>query len=164
MEREGTLTREQMLAYFRDAMEGRAGTERWVDWFARHADGLRALLTPGQHLRLRLGETRETIRAVLDAAGVPHATASGYNAVFHVPGTVPREWLTKRVSVVDVDAEMKRGRNAPLWAFLRSAMEPTDEVWRFSSSARSWQARMGSAGYALVRDGVPYDGVCTLMN
>jgi hypothetical protein len=40
---------------------------------------------------------------------------------------------------------------------------PTDEVWKFTTSSKSWQYLAGRTGYALVRDGVVICNTTTAM-
>lgn len=39
------------------------------------------------------------------------------------------------------------------WEALKAQMQPGDELWEWCTSRASWNARMGNAGYELVRDG-----------
>lgn len=157
------MTREAMLDYFRDAVEGRPGTERWSDWWARHAEAARPWMTPGQHLRLRLGE-RVILETLLSEAGIVYSAYVGYSEVFHEPCVVPPEHLTRPSSVDEVEADLTGDLRRGRWAFLKSKMDAGDEVWRFSSTADSWANRTGRGGYALVRAGVPYDAICTVVS
>jgi hypothetical protein len=54
-------------------------------------------------------------------------------------------------------------RNAE-WEVLKASMQPTDELWTFSSPPAAWQALAGRAGIALVRQGKVVATIITLMN
>lgn len=72
---------------------------------------------------------------------------------------IPTEWLTKRVSIQNVDIKLKADLEK-----LQSAMKPGDELWEFKSPPETWRMFAGVAGYAIVRDGTPVGGVVTYMN
>ena len=50
------------------------------------------------------------------------------------------------------------------WRSLVSAMQPNDELWEFYSPQLDWDQMMGTAGIALVRDGVVVDRLVCRMN
>lgn len=50
------------------------------------------------------------------------------------------------------------------WRTLVDRMEPTDELWEFSSSVESWRALAGRRGICLVRDGRIVDSIITMMS
>jgi hypothetical protein len=87
-----------------------------------------------------------------------------------------RDWLTKRLTVQDIDAEhsVRDERLGPdpvpfgfvndQWQALLAKAEPGDELWEFSSPPESWQRLMGMAGIALVRNGEVIDSFVTAMN
>jgi hypothetical protein len=72
----------------------------------------------------------------------------------HVPQPVPAEWLTERITLAEVENELS-AENDRLIA-TKEVFQPDDEVWRYSDP-------FGGAGFAFVREGVPYDGITTLM-
>ena len=78
---------------------------------------------------------------------------------------IPKEWLHKQVSVTDVEKDIQNSE--PLvarWNSLKAGLEPGDEVWSFMSPADTWKHLAGRAGYAIVRDGNPVDGMITMLN
>jgi hypothetical protein len=93
---------------------------------------------------------------------------------------IPTAWLDKKISVAEAeaahpginderiqrfpDAAKPFGFRSGEWEALKAAMQPSDEIWTFSSSAKSWQDLAGRAGIALVRDGKPIKVLVTMMN
>jgi hypothetical protein len=93
---------------------------------------------------------------------------------------IPKEWLDKKISVAEAEADnpgimddrLKRfpdaakpfGFNHAQWEALKARMQPGDELWTFASSPESWQHLAGRAGIALVRDGKPIAVLIGAMN
>jgi hypothetical protein len=50
------------------------------------------------------------------------------------------------------------------WLALKAKMQPTDEIWFWSTDEESWQRMMGWEGIALVRAGEVVDSFFTAMN
>ena len=50
------------------------------------------------------------------------------------------------------------------WVRFKGQMKQGDELWKFSSSAESWQHLAGRAGLCIVRNGEIVDSIVTLMN
>jgi len=79
---------------------------------------------------------------------------------------VPKEWLRRRISVASVVASFERERPVARWLGewqrLVGDMQPTDELWEFSSPQDSWDALAGRAGYVVVRDGGVVNSIVTL--
>lgn len=89
--------------------------------------------------------------------------------------TIPIEWLrVKRTPEEFERAQLERrasafnlplekivqkfgarpfGQLTPQWRAFIEGMEPSDELWSFSSSDESFARKLGCAGYAIVRDG-----------
>jgi hypothetical protein len=80
--------------------------------------------------------------------------------------TIPKEWLSARVSVKDVEkANIENGRpfgyQHRKWERLKGRMEAGDELWEFQSPPASWAHLMGREGYALVRQGEIIEAILT---
>ena len=87
-----------------------------------------------------------------------------------------KEWLTKRLTVQEVEAErmVRDERLGPdpvpfgfqndRWRELLAQMQPGDELWEFSSPPDTWAHLCGRAGIALVREGKIVASLVTLMN
>jgi hypothetical protein len=91
----------------------------------------------------------------------------GLHAMAFCP--VSADWLLERVSIEDVEAQhMHEGQPFGYlnreWNYLKSTMQPGDELWNFSSSPESWEQLFGREGIAVVRDGEPLIGIVTMMN
>ena len=96
------------------------------------------------------------------------------------PPAIPKDWLDKKISVAEAEAEHPGIRDERVqrfpdaakpfgfrnkaWEAIKAAMQPGDELWTFSSPADSWQHLAGRAGVALVRDGNPIEALVTVMN
>ena len=97
-----------------------------------------------------------------------------------VAPVIPATWLIKKISVEEAEAEHpgvrdERATQSPeraipfgfrhaQWEALKADMRPNDEIWTFSSPARSWEDLAGRAGVALVRDGQAIKAVVTMLN
>jgi hypothetical protein len=87
-----------------------------------------------------------------------------------------KDWLQKRVTVVEIEAaHMVRndwlgpdpvpfGFVNNKWRALLAEMQEGDELWEFSSSRESWAHFGGRAGVALVRHGEVVSSLVTTMN
>lgn len=62
-------------------------------------------------------------------------------------------WLTERATVEAMESLWKILRKHPQWQEWKANMNENDELWRFSSPPKTWPAKLGAAGVALVRDG-----------
>ena len=96
------------------------------------------------------------------------------------PSPIPKEWLQKKVSVAEAEADnpginderLKRAPEAgrPFgfshdeWEALKAQMQPDDELWTFVSPLDSWRSLAGRAGIALLRNGKPIAVLVTVMN
>jgi hypothetical protein len=67
-------------------------------------------------------------------------------------------WLTERLTVEAAEARWKPLRKNPRWYKLKEG----DELWNFRSPPRTWPAKLGAAGVALVRNGKIVDNVTVL--
>jgi hypothetical protein len=93
---------------------------------------------------------------------------------------IPKEWLEKPISIAEAetahpgitddrvqrfpDAAKPFGFRNAEWEALKAEMRPGDELWTFSSSAKSWRSLAGRAGIALVRNGTPIETLVSVMN
>jgi hypothetical protein len=69
--------------------------------------------------------------------------------------TIPASWLKEKLSLEAIEAELKRHTDYPGWPRVKSLARPGDEFWSFRSPSATWPKKIGAAGYALVRGGVP---------
>lgn len=69
--------------------------------------------------------------------------------------TCPVVWLVEPLTLDAIEAKLGRHANHPNWLRLKRLAQPGDEFWRFRSPPRTWPNKVGVAGYALVRAGVP---------
>jgi hypothetical protein len=92
----------------------------------------------------------------------------------------PREWLVERITLAEAEAahpgvrdeRAQRfpdrakpfGRLNAQWEALKAATKPGDELWRFSSSAKSFRDLAGRSGIVLLRDGEAVAEIVTLMS
>jgi hypothetical protein len=91
----------------------------------------------------------------------------------------PAEWLIEKITVAEAeaahpgirdervrrfpDAAKPFGFNNDKWESLKSAMKPGDELWTFSSSAKSFEDLAGRSGIVLLRSGEAVAEVVTLV-
>jgi len=68
---------------------------------------------------------------------------------------IPPNWLTERLSPEAIEVKLKRLADYPDWQRLKGVAQRGDEFWSFRSPPATWPAKVGAAGYALVRQGVP---------
>jgi hypothetical protein len=75
---------------------------------------------------------------------------------------IPASWLTERLSPEVIEMKLKRRADHPGWQRLKRLARPGDEFWSFRSPPPTWSERLGAAGYALVRRGVPIASFTTM--
>ena len=68
---------------------------------------------------------------------------------------VPINWLQEPLSLEAIEAKLGKDANHPLWQRVKAKAKPGDEFWSFRSPAHTWPKKVGAAGYALMRDGIP---------
>jgi hypothetical protein len=68
---------------------------------------------------------------------------------------IPANWLTEQLSLEVIETKLKRHADHPGWQRVRCLAQPGDEFWSFRSLPATWPKKLGAAGYALVRKGVP---------
>jgi hypothetical protein len=68
---------------------------------------------------------------------------------------IPASWLTGRMSVAAIEKRLKQHTDHPGWQRLKGLAQAGDEFWSFRSPPATWPRKLGAAGYALVREGVP---------
>jgi hypothetical protein len=68
---------------------------------------------------------------------------------------IPVSWLKEQLSPEAIEAKLKRHADHPGWQRVKSLAQPGDEFWSFRSPPATWPKKVGAAGYALVREGVP---------
>jgi hypothetical protein len=69
--------------------------------------------------------------------------------------TCPAEWLVEPFALDAIEAKLGRNASHPNWQRVKQLAQPGDEFWWFRSPPRTWPNKVGAAGYALVRAGVP---------
>jgi hypothetical protein len=69
--------------------------------------------------------------------------------------TFPASWLVEPLALDVIEAKLGRHVNHPNWQRLKRLARPGDEFWRFRSPPHTGPNKLGAAGYALVRAGVP---------
>jgi hypothetical protein len=70
-------------------------------------------------------------------------------------GSIPTSWLRDQLSLEAIEAKLKRHADHPGWQRVKSLAQAGDEFWSFRSPPATWPKKLGAAGYALVRKGVP---------
>lgn len=90
-------------------------------------------------------------------------------------GTIPQEWMTRRMTVPEVEAERMhsdpRLGDVPVpfgfqnhkWQLMLKQMQDGDELWEYISKT-NWSQRSGVMGIALVRSGTVIACVHTLVS
>lgn len=152
------------IAYFKALVEHDPGAEHWTDWWKTHETEIAALLTPGVYLRLQHAPYKE-LYSILEAEGFSYARPKRYwHPKFRVPRAIPAAWLQEKVTLADLEERLSVELRETELAAIKQALKPGDEVWTFHSPQRTWEARMGRAGFAFVRKGDPFDSIVTLMN
>jgi hypothetical protein len=88
-----------------------------------------------------------------------------------VEDCIPRNWLTERLSLQEVEADNTRleggipfGGQHDRWERLKASLKTGDEVWAFCSPPESWEHHAGRTGVAVVREGRVIDCLVTMMN
>ncbi len=76
--------------------------------------------------------------------------------------SIPAEWLVERLTLEVIEAKLRHHIHHVNWNRLKRLAQPGDEYWFFRSPPQTWPAKVGAAGYALVRNGMPI-AVFTLM-
>jgi hypothetical protein len=69
--------------------------------------------------------------------------------------TIPASWLKDQLSLEAIEATLKQHADHPGWQRVKCLAQPGDEFWSFRSPPAMWPKKLGAAGYALVREGVP---------
>jgi len=93
---------------------------------------------------------------------------------------IPKAWLKEKTTVAEAeaahpgisddrierfpDAAKPFGFQNRRWEEFKALALPGDEFWTFSSPPDSWEHLAGRAGIAIVRDGVPFKVITTIMN
>ena len=157
--------KDQHIEYFKALVEGRDDVEDWSLWWSKHEQELQQWLSPGQIARLKRGPLY-TLYGILDELGYHYQRPEHYvHAKFHEPLLVPMGWLIEKVSLSAVDQELQRNSSLEAeWRLVKARMKDGDECWSFRSPPETWQHMSGRAGYAIVREGRPVDGVVMLLN
>jgi hypothetical protein len=68
---------------------------------------------------------------------------------------IPASWLKEKLSLEAIEAKLKRHADHPGWQRVKHLARPGDEFWWFRSPPATIPEKVGAAGYALVRKGVP---------
>jgi hypothetical protein len=66
-------------------------------------------------------------------------------------------WLQELLPLAAIETRLKSHSSHPGWQRLKDLAQPGDEFWSFRSPSHTWPAKLGAAGYALVRNGVVVD-------
>ena len=69
--------------------------------------------------------------------------------------TCPADWLIEPLALKAIEAKLGRHASHSSWQRVKQLAQPGDEFWWFRSPPGSWPNKVGAAGYALVRAGVP---------
>lgn len=156
----------EYLDYFQALIEIRPEAEPFGSWWQVHGEELRTYVSPGRHLRLRMGFAGRELRAILaEAAYQWREPPSLFDPKFYQPDPIPVSWLSDRIEASEMEASLPDHEyHRDLWRWLLQQMQAGDEVWEFCSPAGSWAAKCGAAGFAFVREGKVYDSVVTLRN
>src|SRR5438093_926931 len=85
---------------------------------------------------------------------LPLAATMTWVAVF-LMNAIPKSWLVEQVSLEAVESRLKRHAVHPGWQRVKRLAQSGDEFWSFRSPPATWPKKVGAAGYALVRKGVP---------
>ncbi len=67
----------------------------------------------------------------------------------------PADWLVEQLTLEAIEAKLGRHASHPNWQQVKRLAQPGDEFWSFRSPPHTWPRKLGAAGYALVRAGVP---------
>jgi hypothetical protein len=89
---------------------------------------------------------------------------------------VMKEWLQEQTTVEEAESEhlvkdeslgpnpVPFGFHYDLWLSFKKQIRQGDQIWRFCSSAETWEDLAGRAGLCIVRDGEVVDSSLTTMN
>lgn len=159
------MRKEEHLEYFKALVEGHEDVEDWWTWSAAHEPELSSWLSRGQISRLKRAPLY-TIYGILSECGFNYPRPDHYvHPKFHQPLVIPIEWLVEEVSIATVDHDLGRHPiSACEWNIVKGKIVEGDECWTFRSPAHTWAKRMGRAGFAIVRNGVPVDAIVTMLN
>jgi hypothetical protein len=165
--------RQECVDYLKTLAEGRDDGASWEMWWETHRDEMRQTLPVGHFYRLQYSGPRAA-EFILDKLGIEYSPppVSPVN-----PTEIPAHWLQERVTIEEVEERFREiGRYFeaswqeivdPIpwgWPELVSHMQDGDEIWYYHSPPGRWAAKMGRAGYVLVRDGVQVGAIITVMN
>ena len=121
-------------------------------------------MAPGVYLRLRHTPYKE-LYSILEAEGFSYARPKRYwHPKFRVPRAVPAAWLQEKITLAHLEEQLSVESRETELAAIKQALKPGDEGWKFHSPQHTWEATIGRAGFAFVRNGVPFDSIVTLMN
>ena len=152
------------IAYFKALVDHDPDAEHWTDWWMNHEKQIASLLDPGVYLRLRHTPFRE-IFSILESEGLSYPRPKRFwHPKFRVPHPVPAAWLQEKITLVELEKKLSVEMRETELAAIKQALKPGDELWEFRSPQDTWKARMGRAGFAFVREGVPYDSILILMS
>ena len=68
---------------------------------------------------------------------------------------IPVDWLVEKLDLDAIEAKLRKHAAHADWIRIKRMALPGDEYWFFRSPAHTIPRKVGAAGYALVRDGVP---------
>ncbi len=159
------MIKDQHVEYFRALVEGRKDVEDWWTWWTAHEPELSSWLSRGQILRLQQAPLY-TIYGILSECDFNYPRPDHYiHPKFRWPLAISVEWLIEKVTVSMIDHEMQDNPvTASEWSINKSKMMDDDECWTFRSPTHTWEKRMGRAGFAIVRNGIPVDAIVTMLN
>lgn len=156
---------DEHITYFKALVEGREDVEDWWVWWSSHEHELDHWLSRGQILRLKRAPLY-TIYGILASNGYKYERSKLYiHPKFHQPYIIPVEWLTHKVTVSDIEKDVEKSDVlAAAWNIIKAEILEDDEYWAFQSPPNTWMKKMGRAGYAIVREGKPIDGIIVMLN
>ena len=62
-------------------------------------------------------------------------------------------WLTERTTLAEAEQRYHMLTDSPHWQRFLAQFKESDELWYFQSPPRTWPAKVGAAGVAIVRSG-----------
>jgi len=161
---------DEIISYFRALLDDDPNAENWWVWLNTHEYELEKSLTPGEILRLK-HEGLEEVRVILERHGYscPRLSKDFYLRLrpkLHSSMTdIPKEWLIQKIPVDEIEREVHDDAFGICdLNILKDKMQDGDEFWYFRSPQKTWANKMGRSGYALIRAGVPVDGMIMTMN
>lgn len=84
---------------------------------------------------------------------------------FHVAQPVPATWLKTQIATEQfLDLGENSDEHRETIKAIQENFEPSDQFWTYESGSGSWKNKMGRRGIAIVREGLPYDSICTMKN